>query len=80
MSYEPMDMYEMNLRELINENNDLRLECDELRELIGDMHSLLQRICESRDDCCEFWQDRTKQCYLRDIEDKMRELGIGVQE
>lgn len=52
----------------------------ELRELIGDMHSLLQRICESRDDCCEFWQDRTKQCDLRDIEDKMRELGIEVQE
>lgn len=52
----------------------------ELRELIGDMHSLLQRICESRDDCCEFWQDRTKQCDLRDIEDKMRELGIEVRE
>ena len=55
----------------------------ELRELIGDMHGLLQHICERRDECgreCELWPDHNKQCELRDTEDRMAVLGIEVQE
>ena len=53
----------------------------ELRELITDMHSLLQRTCESRDECgrgCELWPDHNKQCDLRDVEERMAVLGIEV--
>ena len=82
MSYEPMEAHDMELWEAINENNDLRLEVDELRRLVGDMHSLLQQICESRDECgrdCELWPDHNKQCDLRDVEERMVVLGIEVQ-
>lgn len=68
----------MVIRDLKNFAEQLRDENRELRELISDMHSLLQRICESRDNCCEFWQDRTKQCDLRDMEGRMAVLGIEV--
>lgn len=53
------------------------------RKLISDMHGLLQRTCESRDECgrdCELWPDHNKQCDLRDVEDRMAVLGIEVQE
>lgn len=83
MSFEPMEAYEMELWESINENNDLRLELDGLRRLISDMHGLLQRVCESRDECgrdCELWLDHNKQCDLRDVEERMAVLGIEVQE
>ena len=53
------------------------------RGLIGDMHGLLQRICERRDECgrdCELWPDHDKLCGLRDIEERMAVLGIEVRE
>ena len=52
-----------------------------LRELISDMHGLLQCICERRDECgreCEFWPDHSKQCDLRDVEERMAVLGVEV--
>ncbi len=55
----------------------------ELRELISDMHGLLQHICESRDECgrdCELWPDHNKQCDLRDIEERMVVLGVAVEQ
>lgn len=79
-----MEAYEMSMGQTILERNVfLRHECDELRELISDMHALLQRTCESRDECgrdCELWPDHDKQCDLRDIEDRMAVLGIEVRE
>ena len=53
------------------------------RRLISDMHGLLQRVCESRDECgrdCELWPDHNKQCDLRDVEERMAVLGIEVLE
>lgn len=73
----------MVIRDLKNFAEQLRDENRELRELIADMHGLLQRTCESRDECgrdCELWPDHNKQCDLRDVEDRMAVLGIEVQE
>ena len=54
----------------------------ELRELIGDMHALLQRCCDTCDDgdACPIWPGHLTECDLRKIEDRMRELGIEVRE
>ena len=75
-------------------NSELRIEaerlCDEnelLRELIGDMHVLLQHCCDETDmsECfgqasrCAMWSDPNDDCDLRKIEDRMRELGIEAR-
>ena len=54
----------------------------ELRELIGDMHALLQRCCDTCDDgdACPIWPDNLTECDLRKIEERMRALGIEVRE
>ena len=60
----------------------------ELRELIADMHALLQRVCDEMNMCecsgqprrCSMWSDPNDDCDLRKIESRMRELGIEVKE
>lgn len=72
---EKMDYGELRRVMLENEN-------DTMRDLINDMHGLLQRICESRDECgrdCELWPDHNKQCDIRDVEERMAVLGVEVQ-
>lgn len=68
-------------------NDFLRHECDELCELIGDMHALLQRVCDATgiEDCLEYTNKCTMipnphdGCDFRKIEKRMRELGIEVR-
>ena len=68
-------------------------ENSELRELIGDMHALLQRCCDETDcgetgmgECfgqpsrCVMWSDPSDDCDLRKIEERMRYFGIEVLE
>lgn len=52
-----------------------------LRDLIKLMHSALQMYCDSETkDSCLMWPNKDKQCILRDIEAKMKELEIDVEE
>lgn len=67
--------------QLENENFDLR-------ELIRDMHDLLQRCCDEMNmgECsgqpsrCNMWSDPDDDCDLRKIESRMRKSGIRVKE
>lgn len=62
--------------------------CVLMRDLIRDMHALLQRCCDetNMDECsgqpsrCNMWSDPNGDCDLRKIEERMRQLGFEVQE
>lgn len=64
---------EMNYKDYIN---------SETMDLISDMYKSLQDFCECQvpDTECPMWKEEFrrcgKQCRFRDIEDKMRELGL----
>lgn len=70
---------------IIGRNDFLRHECDELCELIADMHALLQRVCDATDirDCwenkCIMLSNPHDDCDFRKIEERMRELGIEAK-
>lgn len=55
---------------------------EETLNLISDMYKSLQDFCENQipDDECPMWKEEFrrcgKQCRFRDIEDKMRKLGL----
>lgn len=52
-----------------------------LRGLLADCHALLQCVCDAQDEhgCdCPMWPDHGDECELRKVEQRMRELGIGV--
>lgn len=59
-----------------------------MRDLIRDMHALLQRCCDetNMNECsgqpsrCAMWSDPNDDCDLRKIEERMRTLGIEVRE
>lgn len=54
---------------------------EKLINLVSNMHSALQKFCDESDSCnCPLWPDKEKQCDLRDLEDKMQEFGIAVEE
>lgn len=61
------------------ENNDLRLENDELRELVKDMWPHVRhrsRMCAE----CELPCDTSDECLLYEpMQQRMRELGIEVE-
>ena len=77
MSYEPMEAHDMELWEAISENNDLRLEVDELRELIETMHSDMREMLGTIDKGSDTWGfcRYFGEC-LDCAETRMRELGI----
>lgn len=62
-----------------------RMDQRELQELVEQMHDALQTFCERQEaGSCPMWTSDMrycgKQCRLRDIEDKMRELGFEVED
>ena len=59
--------------------DELCRENERLRGLVEDMHAALQAFCDAQDvhgDNCPLWVERTDDCELRGIEQRMRELGI----
>lgn len=60
---------------------DLRDENDRLRGVAADALALLERFCDAQDERgrdCPAWPDHDLQCELRDIEGRMRGLGMEV--
>lgn len=58
-------------------------EYSELLRLVRDMHAALQACCEAQDEHgmgCPMWPSRERECDLRDIEARMRKLGIQDSE
>ena len=60
--------------------------CDEnvkLWQLVADCHALLQRVCDCQDDLgndCPLWPDHGGECDLRKVEQRMRDLGMKVEQ
>lgn len=53
----------------------------EYEGLIEDLHMLLQVFCDNAEsDTCPMWVYHDKPCALRNVEDRMRELGMEVSE
>ena len=66
---------------LCDENDRLKTENAELRELVADCHMLLQRVCSSQDErgkSCMLWPDHGDECDLRKVERRMYDLEIEV--
>lgn len=57
-------------------------ENDELRKLLGDMHSITIILCEQTHSCigCHVWIDPHETCELRKAERRIYELGIYKNE
>lgn len=70
MSYEPMEAQEMELLEALVENNELQLECDELRELICDMWQWITRAA---------YEGSIRQYEMDRFEETIGKLGIVVE-
>ena len=71
--------YEVSLDQLRN----LQAKDAKLRELLAYCHALLQCVCDAQDEHgegCPMWLDRGGECDLREVERRMRELGVGVGE
>ena len=76
MGFNPVDLAFGNMDAIQSDNT-------ELRQLVADCHALLQRCCDGQDEhgCdCPMWLDRTDECELRKVEQRMRELGMVVDD
>lgn len=76
MGFNPVDLAFGNMDALKSDNK-------KLRELVSDCHAILQHYCDNEDghgSKCPMWPDRTDDCDIRKIEQRMREMGIEVIE
>lgn len=78
-----LDAAEHNAKRNIREYKRLCDENDRLRELVRDLDALLNDFCDKEEpdgEHCPAWTDKGVQCRLRDIEDRMSDLGIEVDQ